>query len=155
MCRRWACPWRTHNLDPRVIMGTNRGHSNKTLTPVLGKSRALNSLLWPDVGNPFNRKVKHGTETSCGLISDLSFASKHRCVAVAPFSEPLGILSDLGLERLSRLPEPSPGFPVGGWVAQLQLGLGMIRHCRLTSLLADASLDFAWHGGPKLCNPCF
>lgn len=84
------------------------------LTPVLGKSRALNSLLWPDVGNPFNRKVKHGTETSCGLISDLSFASKHRCVAVAPFSEPLGILSDLGLERLSRLPEPSAGFPVGG-----------------------------------------
>lgn len=32
-------------------------------------------------------------------------------------------------------------------MAQLQLGLGMIRHCRLTSLLADVSLDFAWHGG--------
>lgn len=109
-----SLPLKNSQSRPKNHHGDKSWPQYKMLTPVLGKFRALNSLLWPDVGNLFNRKVKSGKETSCGLISDLSFASKHRSVAVALFLEPLGILSDLGLGRLSRLPEPSPGLPVGG-----------------------------------------
>lgn len=49
---------------------------------------------------------------------------------------------DLCLESISVLPEPSPGFPVCEWVAQLQFGLGMI--CSLIFPEANLYFHFSW-----------